>query len=363
MDKATLIFAVVVVLFVIRGYFLGFPRVTVRLVALAAGYAVTILLTSPTSNWLARDTALSGFAPVVVAMIGLFLGTALLVSVLGAVILHFLGPDEEGRASRAGGAAFNGLFGTVVAVVAVWLFAQAHAALYPGERFSDSPIQRFSEQTVSNLVTRIARRAQPDNPAHARMAGQVAARPAETMQDLRALSESKDLQKCFYDQQVRSALSRGDVDAVLREPAWQKLSSNERFRSLMIRSGLVPADASRAEQDRAMAAELSDLWRRVQAVRGDPRFREIVDEPGFQKKLQSGNLWAVMTDPRSKELVSLVQQAEPAKAPEPPRGQSAKAELEEGGSDKPEREREPTEVHKWKDEQGNWHFSDRRHKQ
>ncbi len=356
---ATLIFAVVVLLFVIRGYFLGFPRVTVRLLALVAGYAATILFTSPGSAWLARETALDGFAPVLVAMVGLFLLMTLLVSILGAVVLYFIRRDEQGRISRASGAGLNGIFGTVVAVVAVWLSAQAHAALYPGESFGDSAIQRFSERAIADLVTRVAERAEPDNPAHARMAGEIASRPTGTLQDLRAFAQSDDLKESLYDPQLQRALLRDDVDAALQTPAWQRLSGNERFRSLMTSSGLARADASRVEQDRAMATELSDLWRRVKAVRGDPDFRAIVDEPGFQKKLNSGNLWAVLSDPRSKELVSLVQNAEPVEPTPKPSGQTKSSGVSESSGEKSDQS-QPTEVHKWRDEDGNLHFSDRK---
>ena len=366
MDKATLIFGVVVLLFVFRGWFLGFPRVAVRLLALAAGYEAAIVFSSPVAAWLGENMALDGFMPMMAAMIGLFLTAVLLVAVPGTLLVRWLREEEadqaeEGRASRAGGATFHGVFGALVAVPAVWLSAQAHATLYPGEEFSDSAIQRLSQSAVSEVFTRLAQRAQPDNPAHARMVGEVAARPAETMQDLRALAESKKVQKALYDRRVRAALSRGDVDAVLREPAWQKLARDERFRELMTRSGLVPADAGQAEQNRAMAVEFSDLMRRVEAVRGDPEFREIVDQPDFQEKLNSGNLWAVINDPRSRKIVTLVQQAEPKDPPEAGAQLTEQASTgESGDSVGDENEEKATEVHKWQDEQGNWHFSDRR---
>lgn len=367
MDKATLIFGVVVLLFVFRGWFLGFPRVAVRLLALAAGYEAAIAFSSPVAAWLGQNTALDGFVPMVAAMIGLFLAAVLLVAVPATLFLRWLREDdaEDRRVSRAGGATFHGVFGALVAVPVVWLSAQAHATLYPGDEFSDSAIQRLSQSAVSEVFTRLAERAQADNPVHARMVGEVAARPAETMQDLRALAESKKVQKALYDRRVRAALSRGDVDAVLREPAWQKLAEDERFRELMTRSGLVPADAGQAEQNRAMAAEFSDLMRRVEAVRDHPRFREIVEQPDFNKKLYSGNLWAVMSDPRSKELVTLVQEAEPEPAQpagtaEPPTAESVEASGDD--TDETDGEKETTEVHKWQDEQGNWHFTDRRGK-
>ena len=368
MDKATLIFGVVVLLFVFRGWFLGFPRVAVRLLALAAGYEAAIVFGAPAGAWLGQNTALDGFVPILAAMIGLFMVAALLVAVPGTLFVRWLREEdaEEGRASRAGGATFHGVFGALVAIPVVWLSAQAHATLYPGQSFSDAPIQHFSERAVSEVVTGLARRSEPDNPAHARMVGEVAARPAATLQDLRALAEGKDVQKALYDQQVRSALSRGDVDTVLRQPAWQKLARHERFRRLMIRSGLVPADADRAEQDRAMAAEFSDLMRRVEAVRDHPRFREIVEQSDFNKKLYSGNLWAVMNDPRSKEIVSLVQQTQPkpaqpanaARASEPQGVESTEA--SGGDTDAAESREESTRIHKWQDEHGNWHFTDRR---
>lgn len=131
MDKATLIFGVVVLLFMIRGYFLGFPRVMVRLLALAAGYEVTLSFTSPVGAWLDEHTALDGFVPAVAAMIGLFMVAALLVYGLGTLFVRWLredSDDEESRVSRAGGLACHGIFGTVVAVAVVWLSAQAYAA-------------------------------------------------------------------------------------------------------------------------------------------------------------------------------------------------------------------------------------------
>jgi uncharacterized membrane protein required for colicin V production len=368
LDKATLIFGVVVLLFVFRGWFLGFPRVAVRLLALAAGYEAAIAFSSPVAAWLGENTALDGFLPMVAAMIGLFLTAVLLVAVPATFFLRWLreeDDDGEGRASRAGGATFHGVFGALVAVPVVWLSAQAHATLYPGDEFSDSAIQRLSQSAASEVFTRLAERAQPDNPAHARMVGEVAARPAETMQDLRALAESKKVQKALYDRRVRAALSRGDVDAVLREPAWQKLAEDKRFRELMTRSGLVPADAGQAERNRAMAAEFSDLMRRVEAVRDHPRFREIVEQPDFNKKLYSGNLWDVMSDPRSKELVTLVQQAEPEPAQPAGAAQPRTSESAEASGDETENadaDKETTEIHKWQDEQGNWHFTDRRGK-
>lgn len=354
MDKAIIVFALVLLAFCARGFFLGFPRVAVRLLALVAGYLVVIPGASPAGDWLDKHTALEGFAPIIVAMLVLFIGTVSMIVALGALAIHFTRVRGDSSGARAGGAALNSVFGTVVALVAVWFSAQAYAALYPGEPFSTSGVQRLADRTMSHVFSRLALRGNPDKPEQAETAGRIAAHSVETMQDLRYLSDSGRLHELFLDPQVRKAMRRGDTGRVVRSEPFQALGRDQRFRDLMLRGGLVDPDASVEEQNKQAAQHMGDMFRRVQAVRDDPEFRAIVDDPEFQKRLYSGNLWRVVNDPRGKRLVELVQAAEPTKSGAVMDSSPAT----EDGSDR-EESREPTPVHRWQDEQGNWHFSDR----
>lgn len=359
MDKALIVFTLVVLLFCARGYFLGLPRVAVRLVALVAGYVVVIPAASPAGEWLERNTALEGFAPIIVAMLALFLGTVTLMVALGALTIHLTKVRGESPPARAGGALLNTVFGTVVALVAVWFSAQAYAALYPDERFSTSGIQRLADSTMSHVFSRLALRGNPEKPAQAETAGRIAASPVETMQDLRYLSDSGKMHELFLDPEVRKALRRGDTDRVVRSEPFRALGRDQRFRDLMVRGGLVDPEASIEAQNGQAVARISDMYRRVEAVREHPEFRAIVDDPDFQKRLYSGNIWQIVNDPRGERLMELVQSAEP-REPASSSGTAAQASpAGKGDGSTPEGRREPAPVHRWQDDQGRWHFSDR----
>ncbi len=360
MDWSLVIFGVIVVFFVYRGYRNGLLRSCSRVSSLLAGYACAILFTGPLSRVIESLLQLRGIVAFIVAALLLFIGASVAVSLLFRVLLRIRAEREsESRLSAVGGAAVGLVVGVLIAVVVVWVFAfvrDLQPARDPGFAMQPRP-----SSGVEKLVNRAAGRAigkvmslGSSQPVVVQLSAAVIESPAATAQHAKNLMQSGDFIALFGRPENRRVLDSGNARAVQQLPEFQRLLANPDLLALAESAGL-PQMASDAGQstEAALAQQLSDIWVRAQEVKHEPRVQAILQDETFLQKVHAGNPLALMTDDRFLELADII--FSERAAPDSPTGST---ETTTGSSTPAAEPVEPRPVFRWTDDQGRVHYSD-----
>jgi len=356
MDIATLIFAGITLFFALRGFWLGLPAVVIRLLALVSGYLVAIFLAPGWVEWVDANTPLDGLAPYPATLLAAFFGAAFLVNLIGSIAVRLSLPEERRHAGKLPAVLINGSFGAIVALIAVWCYGLLNAAIYP-ERAAQEPstVQHYADKLVATAMAQFVSTLSPEDPSKASMTEQLMAQPVQTVTDLRYLTNHAGLNSLLRDPDAQRLLKRGDIAGLQNNRPFREMVKDEQARELILDSGFLPEGTTEANYPEALATQLSGLWQKVEAVREQPDFQAITTDPEFRKKLQEGNLLSLLNDKRTSQLADIVWSAEPSTDA----GNAASAVGVDNPSDKQHHEQPATDIHRWQDSEGRWHFSDK----
>lgn len=350
MDWSLILFIGVLLLCAWRGYRLGMLRSAARILSLIAGYAAAILLSARVGVWLDAMTPLDGLVALAAAAVLLFVGAGLGSSLLFNLVGKLLAAEARpSTASAWGGSAIGLLVGVILAVTAVWVYAFVRDLNGDGrqaDRADTSLVESVTRRVVGG-ATYAAVNLVADDAEIAGLGAALMEAPADTAHRARRLSESAEFGALLADPRNRVVLDSGKPELVRRLPAFRRLAQNEDLRALAGPTGLgVDANVDPAAFEAALAERVTDTWLRVRAVQNDPRVQEILNDPEFQASLQSGNSLDLLGNARLLELANIVFADAAAQTANTPAV---------GGEAAPS---EPTEVHRWVDDQGRVHFGD-----
>jgi hypothetical protein len=149
-------------------------------------------------------------------------------------------------------------------------------------------------------------------------------------------------------------LESGDSRALQQLPAFQKLLKNPDLLALAELTGLL-TDGADGPADAMLASRMTDIWGRVERVKTDARVQEILGDPEFQKKVQSGNPMDMLTNPRLLELANIIF-TEPETPDDRPVGEDLNAPQSE--SNTPQSLEKKTKIYSWTDDKGQIHITD-----
>ncbi len=372
MDKSLLIFIAVVILFTYRGYRNGLLKSVGRILGVVAGYICAILFTGSLSGVVAANSALEGIAAFMVASLILFLGAGLAVGILFWFIQRILLRQERiSTASSVGGAAVGVLTGVLVAIIIVWAFAFVRDIMPGEESFefasSEQPaaIEKLANQVASGAVNTALEMGSAE-PEVKTISTALFKAPGEVVQQAQSLSKSTELQQLLTDPRNRLVLDSGDPAAVSRLADFKRLAQNPDMQAFMRSSGLLEYAAdSNQDAERALAAQLTSVWGRMQRVKKHPRLQEILRDADFQRKVQSGNTLELLSDNRLLELAEIVfgdgEGAAAALAPLASPGTAPTSQKRVDSNDaanKTEPVKKKKKIYTWTDENGKLHISD-----
>ena len=312
MDWSLVIFIALILFFGWRGYKNGLRKMLARLLSLAAGYAASIFYSAAVAHWLETQTSLQGIVAFVCAALLLFFGAGIIVSLL-FLGLQKLWPAAESPAavSRYGGASIGVFLGLVVALAVVWGYAFVRDVHFPDKTATASPAQN---SRVETLVNQAASKALGSamalasvQPEFARLSTALIESPAEVTAHARRLGESEDIRELLQDPANQAVLDSGDLVAVRQLPAFQALARNPDLLALAASAGLLDETSAGNEAVEAVLAEkLTDTWGRVQRVKNDARVQEILSDPEFVHKIQSGNPVDMLSNSQLLELADII---------------------------------------------------------
>ena len=359
MDWSLVIFILVVLFFVYRGYQKGLLRSLSRIISLVAGYVVAILYTEQVAAILDSQYQLQGIVWLVATALILFFATAVMVNILFWLLAKLLpSPESASIAGSLGGAMVGLVIGVIAAIAIVWTFMFVRDMRQA--QFADATIN--TKQTrIESLASRAASMAvhaamsvSSAKPEVTNLSTALMASPAEIAQHAQRLSGSDDLNSLLADPEAQALLNRGDVDAVRNLPALQRLARNPDLLALAKSAGMLgnSSNNSRAVET-ALASHITDIWQRMRRVRDDQRVQQILNDPEFQQKIQSGNPFDLLTNARLLELADIIYADEPV-PDDTNNGGSSSMQPESSLQKKPEEE---IKIFKWVDEDGRIHYS------
>lgn len=361
MDWPVILFFTVLAFFAYRGYKKGLLRSLSRVLSLLAGYAAAILFTEQVSVILASRFDLEGIVSFIVAGLALFFAAGMAVSIAFWIIAQLLPPQETpSTASSLGGLAVGLMVGAIVAITVVWSFTFVRDFRNSPEVDALAQTDRSKIETLANKVAgkavNTAMSLGSVNPEVARLSAAMVEAPADISQHAKQLMNSADFQALLADPQTRAALESGDTLALQQSPAFQNLIKNPDLLALAESTGMLTDVAGGTEPSGAiMAARMTDIWGRVERVKNDARVQEILGDPEFQQKVQSGNPMDMLTNPRLIELANIIF-AEPAMPDDMTVDENLNApQSESQTSQSPEKK---TKIYSWTDDKGQLHISD-----
>ena len=357
MDLSLIIFIAVVAFFTYRGFKKGLLKSLSRVLSLIAGYIASILFSKPFSIQVASWFDIQGIAAYLSAALILFLGAGLVVNLAFWVLEKLLAEDESvSTGSRVGGSIVGLITGTIVAIVLVWTFNFVSHMAAPEKSTSkpdaqQSAIAKLANQAASKAVG-TAMSMSSTKPEIANLSAAMIEAPGELTRQVQALANSKDLQALLIDPNNQRVLDSGDVEAVRKLPALRQLARNPDMLALANSAGMLDQTSDIAVVEVELAKNITQIWGKVQRVKNDQRVQEILADPEFQQKINSGNPMDMLTNPKLLELADIVLSDESESA-------NGSATHSQDGEPGQESEQSPaTRIYTWTDGNGRIHYSD-----
>jgi uncharacterized membrane protein required for colicin V production len=358
MDWSLVIFLVVILFFVYRGFRKGLLKSISRILSLAAGYFCAILYAGKLSGIIESGYQLQGIIAFIAASLLLFFGASILVGFLFWLLEKLLAGDGKvSLASSVGGAVVGLGTGLLLAIVIVWTLGfvrDTFPAQSPGNTVSKPPskVEKLANRAASTAVATAMTLGSAD-PEVTRISAAIAEAPADIVQSAQRLAQSEDMSAVLNNPRSRAALDSGDPEALRRLPAFQKLMENADLQALANATGLVE-DAANNNQavDAALAIRLTDIWGRAQRVKNDPRVQAIVADAEFQQSIRSGNPLDLLGNEKLMEMANIIFSEEAAAD-----GIEQPVTSEQTGSDVQPAEN-VKQLYKWIDDSGRVYYSD-----
>ena len=368
MDLSLLIFTIVIVYFAYRGYRNGLLKSISRVLSLIAGYACAILFTGDLTPVVESQLGLQGVIALITASMILFFGAGFIVGVLFWLSAKLLFEDEEpSTGSNIGGAAVGTLVGVLFAIVIVWALAFVRDMSTAGNRQTvsieePSQIESLANKLASTALSK-ALSMGPAEPEIARLSAALLESPGEIAIRGQRLMESPELKRLLNDPRNQQVLDSGNAAAVQKLPAFQALAQNPDLRALAASAGMMEAaEKNGPSMETQLARQFTDIWGRTQRVKGNQRVQEIINNPGFQAKISSGNPLQLLNSSELLELSEIIfsDDATPSTADTnpPPVDTTSPNEATQTPSDV--QKKKPKKLYKWTDSSGRIYYSDQK---
>lgn len=291
-----------------HGWRRGALVMLLALAAFSAGYVGAALLFRPAGNYLARTFSL---APIV----ALPLGGALVMAVITGVVRLGTFTVERRRAiarqqgeppsrvDAAGGAVLGVLKGAGYAIVMAWVAMTLHSIAHVGPDISASWTGRASSAIMKRATYAVTSRLAGD-PLVATMLSVVATHPQEAVQAVNALLRNQQVRGLWTNPALRTALARGDVDALAKNPVVRRLAADPGFLAAAAQLGLAPGQPGNEALAQTLATQVAPMARAVQKLSSDGEINRLMGSPEFTRLLEQGNFAALAASPQFNQLMS-----------------------------------------------------------
>jgi hypothetical protein len=215
--------------------------------------------------------------------------------------------DERSDLSRVAGAAFGIARGGLLLLPLLWLasFTESMRQLNPSAALPDLSGARTA--AVGEAVAGVAaQRLAANEDGAARITAKFVTQPGASVAALSAIASDARMRVLQADAGFWRDLESGEVEAALARPTFADLARDAELRSRLAELGLVSeTSAVDAQQFHTeMAAVMAEVGPRLQRIKADPVFEELLADETLRARIQAGDTLALLMDPRIQELVA-----------------------------------------------------------
>lgn len=325
MSLSLVILTVCILLFGLRGYFKGFFVSLGRVIAVITGYLALVYGLAPSVALIETKLGLDGTLVYLLAGLILFAGAGMLVGLLFAGLEKLLLKDaKSSTGSRVGGLLIGASLGAICGLMIIYcislvqevrdLKAANQTAQMTNQFESDTLQQPEAQQSLLETSARkllgsatgqIVKLASPEA---APLTAAFVESPTTMVRNLQTVSGDVNLRSLLQDKDFHQLLNSGNLDAIQRDPRFKAVAKMPEMRQLLKHAG-VEQEAS----EQQLAAWAANSWQRAEQIRNQQEVQAILNDPAFQKKLDSGDKLSLMTDPKFKTLLDQFFSTAPSK--------------------------------------------------
>lgn len=314
MSTFTVIFIGWIAYSVIRGYQKGLWIGLIDLLAYAMAYAAGYIWGPLLNSWLALEGIAQAGGYLIV-----YVSVSLAVGVLPRVLLRDRLP--KGRRQAAFGAALGVALGVVSGLVGVWAYQFLLASMDNTSRMRGFPVpvsasDFYLVNQAEHLMggfSRLAAELAGADAMTTELAVRFAAKPAETLNKMRALSESPALQAFLTSSDVKQSIQADNLPELIESQAYRTLIKEPvlaEIRELALQEVGSQADRNLSAEtnpaDIYLASRITHLWQVMQGVRSDPEIQRMLQDPEIQQLLERKDIPGLMANPKARALISQV---------------------------------------------------------
>jgi len=351
-DYSLILFLIVVLYSGFRGYKSGSWKILARLVSLLTAYLIAYSFAQPFGEGIQSASSLKGLMSYIAAGIILFtISSSLLMLILNRLIKSFANPDQGiSKLQAVSGGLLGVVFGVFTGFFFVWFFitlqaiyqTKKGAALQPPTAFQQTT-KEFASVAIKKVVNSATQQADIAAASAALLSS-----PAENIEHFKRLTNSGLLSQFLRNPSAQSALDSNNAKAVLLHPAFQTLVKQENFVAL---SKQLDFSNQPEEMEKQVAIKITTLWAQINQVRNDPEFIRITGIPEIRDMIKSSNFFSMLNNEKIEQLLDIIYSA---KIPEIRFDDLQHARNKTGVPPK------KTEIHRWVDEDGKVHYSDKK---
>jgi uncharacterized membrane protein required for colicin V production len=304
-----ILFSIVLLYFIYRGYCLGLGLVLARIASLIGAYIIALLFATNGAALLTEKTELQGLAAYFAAGFVIFIISWIVISIVLQVILRVLGKLTDGKSELPMlGAIANGLIGAAVGLALVWFANIAITALNNGELPPNNPINNLAQQFMGSTIDTALAQQFPKAPQLVGVASYVLKNPARGIQDgiflandpdVKTLMNSKKINRMVQQKDVLGLMTANEINAVLDKETVQRILDETNV------LGDVDVTDKTAVKMR-LTQEVMTTLIRVEALKQNPRFKQLTNDPELARMLNNGDVAGLLANPKAKEVAQII---------------------------------------------------------
>ncbi len=294
--------------FIALGAWRGALATGLGIATLVLAYAAAVFLGPAIAPSLGEALALGPWLALPVAGTGVFVATHVLGGVASSLIARLGRRENAGRSpgDRILGGGFGALRGLLLAVLIAYLVMWLDALRTTGQGALVPEVgDAAAARVTGELVSQVIRASADEDDAATRLMARVASRPAVAMVEVQSIVESPSFARLREDAAFWTYVQSGNVDAALNRGSFRVLQYDDAMRRQLADLGMVPeaaAEDAGVFRD-SVAVVLREIGPRLQGLRDDPAFQELVRDPEVVAMLENGDTLGLLRDSRFRELM------------------------------------------------------------
>ncbi len=347
MDIFLLLFLVIIIISGIRGYRNGPLVIITRLISLIGAYLLALIFTRSLANWLQSETSIKGFMAYMAAGFMLFVCAGIVLSLISKLVLKSnkkIVEREDAKVFAGVGSLLGGVLGIFSGVFVVWFLLSVKSLWEVKNNVSPEEPSKFQRAIIkiADTAFKTSISATTGEPELASSGARFLSRPGENIQRVNRLLNARKFQNLIQSETIRNALRQNKVELLSESNEFIELVEHPDFMPLL---GFNSSTEDKNKAKQLIAQKALNLWSQVQQVRNNPQYIEIINDPQTQEIIRSRNVLKLLNSQKIESLFKLISSVDTNQKP---------------SNSKNSNETNPKSIHRWIDENGIVHYSDKK---